>query len=239
MWIDGRIKAGNLDVTSDLIPSNGIYLSLANQLSLTSNGTERLRITNTGLLQSFGSLYFSGSQPSISLFNNSLDGTDYFIQQTGSEFVLHSADTTALQIAAQDAYVLNATSDRGHEWYNMDTISNTLLMKLFPSGRLQVGSPTPMDTVPCAALNVTSTTSGVLLPRMTSAEKNSIVAPLPGLIVYDTDLGKLCMYTGTWEVIDEYVFIDHMVIPNSYTPACRYSRSNIMGCRLLLCLHCS
>ena len=53
-----------------------------------------------------------------------------------------------------------------------------------------------------AKLSVDSTTSGFLPPRMTTTEKNAIVAPASGLMVYDTTLGKLCVYTGAaWETI--------------------------------------
>lgn len=47
-----------------------------------------------------------------------------------------------------------------------------------------------------AILDIRSTTSGVLFPRMTTAQKNAIVTPAAGLMVYDTNLNKLCVYTG-------------------------------------------
>ncbi|MDB5283260.1 MAG: hypothetical protein JWO06_2335, partial [Bacteroidota bacterium] len=43
-----------------------------------------------------------------------------------------------------------------------------------------------------AVLDVTSSTQGVLVPRMTTAQRTSIAAPSQGLLVYDTDLG--CFY---------------------------------------------
>jgi hypothetical protein len=53
-----------------------------------------------------------------------------------------------------------------------------------------------------AALEVISTSKVALLPRMTSAQKNAISSPPNGSIVYDTDLNKLCVYTGSaWETI--------------------------------------
>jgi hypothetical protein len=37
---------------------------------------------------------------------------------------------------------------------------------------------------------------------MTTAQKNAIVTPATGLMVYDTTLNKLCVYTGaTWETV--------------------------------------
>ncbi len=41
--------------------------------------------------------------------------------------------------------------------------------------------------VPSAMLDVSSTTSGVLIPRMTQAQRNAIAAPAPSLLIYQTD----------------------------------------------------
>lgn len=52
-----------------------------------------------------------------------------------------------------------------------------------------------------AILDVQSTTKGFLPPRMTTAQKNAIATPAAGLVVYDTTLNKLCVYTTAWETI--------------------------------------
>lgn len=55
---------------------------------------------------------------------------------------------------------------------------------------------------PYAILDLTSTISGFLPPRMTTAEKLAIVVPAEGLVVYDLTLHKLCIYTGSaWETV--------------------------------------
>jgi len=47
-----------------------------------------------------------------------------------------------------------------------------------------------------------STTQGFLPPRMTTTQKNAIATPAAGLMVFDTTLVKLCVYSGTaWETI--------------------------------------
>lgn len=50
-------------------------------------------------------------------------------------------------------------------------------------------------------LEVVSTTKGFLPPRMTTTQKNAIATPAAGLVVYDTTLNKLCVYTTAWETI--------------------------------------
>ena len=52
-----------------------------------------------------------------------------------------------------------------------------------------------------ARMECESTTQGFLPPRMTTTQKNAIASPAAGLVVYDTTLAKLCVYTTTWETI--------------------------------------
>jgi len=52
-----------------------------------------------------------------------------------------------------------------------------------------------------AKLQVDSTTQGILPPRMTTTQKNAIATPSAGLMVYDTTLNKLCVFTTAWETI--------------------------------------
>jgi hypothetical protein len=52
-----------------------------------------------------------------------------------------------------------------------------------------------------AVLEATSTTKGFLPPRMTTTQKNAISSPAAGLVVYDTTLNKLCVYTTAWETV--------------------------------------
>jgi hypothetical protein len=60
---------------------------------------------------------------------------------------------------------------------------------------------TNSEPVASAALDIVSTTKGFLPPRMTTTQKNAIASPAAGLVVYDTTLAKLCVYTTTWETI--------------------------------------
>lgn len=58
-----------------------------------------------------------------------------------------------------------------------------------------IGTITPNDS---AALDVTSTSTGVLIPRMTLAQKNAIVSPATGLLIYQNDgISGFWYYNGT------------------------------------------
>ena len=50
-------------------------------------------------------------------------------------------------------------------------------------------------------VQIDSTTKGFLPPRMTTTQKNAIVTPASGLMVYDTTLNKLCVFTTVWETM--------------------------------------
>ena len=53
-----------------------------------------------------------------------------------------------------------------------------------------------------AILDVQSTTKGVRMPNMTTTQKNAIASPAAGLMVFDTTLAKLCVYSGAaWQTV--------------------------------------
>ena len=47
-----------------------------------------------------------------------------------------------------------------------------------------------------------STSLGVRMPVMTTTQKNAIATPASGLMIFDSTLGKMCIYTGSaWQTI--------------------------------------
>lgn len=49
----------------------------------------------------------------------------------------------------------------------------------------------------CAALNIQSTTQGVLIPRMTTTQRNAIAVPSEGLVIYNTSTKQFEVFDGT------------------------------------------
>jgi hypothetical protein len=78
---------------------------------------------------------------------------------------------------------------------------NVIRLTLDTAGRLALGGTAV--PVASAVLDLSqSTTMGFLPPKVTTAQKNAIAAPAEGLMVYDTTLHKLCVYTGAaWETV--------------------------------------
>ncbi|MFY7945154.1 MAG: DUF7151 family protein, partial [Crocinitomicaceae bacterium] len=58
-------------------------------------------------------------------------------------------------------------------------------------------SDVPATPNPTSVLDVSSTTKGMLMPRMTTAQRNGIVGPANGLLVYDTDVNCVMYYSTT------------------------------------------
>ena len=78
--------------------------------------------------------------------------------------------------------------------------TDTPFMYIDYTGRVGVGVGTSPDA--SAKLDVGSTTSGFLPPRMTTTQKNAISSPAEGLMVYDLTLHKLSIYTGAaWQTV--------------------------------------
>lgn len=69
-----------------------------------------------------------------------------------------------------------------------------LLVAATAQAQVAIGVASPAAS---AMLDVTSTTKGLLMPRMTSALRTAIASPATGLQVYDTDLNQFYFYNGT------------------------------------------
>lgn len=98
----------------------------------------------------------------------SLSGTlTAYAPSTGSNY---SSSWATIQQVGSSAFV-NPWVLAGNDVYNT-------------TGEVGIGTSTPAAT---AALDVSSTTKGVLIPRMTAAQKLAISSPSNGLLIFQTD----------------------------------------------------
>lgn len=112
-----------------------------------------------------------------------------------------SINNTASQSATNPGYSIRGDENTGMYSDTADTLQfatgGALRATLNNTGLGVGGAP-----VASAILQADSTTQGFLPPRMTTTEKNAISSPATGLVVFDTTLAKLCVYTGAgWETV--------------------------------------
>jgi hypothetical protein len=112
------------------------------------------------------------------------------IAQQGSQFNIISGTSTNYEF-------VNRSTTAGFTWYV--NAGSSQAMTLNGSGNLGIGTTSPNAS---AILDAQSTTKGVRMPNMTTTQKNAISSPAAGLMVFDTTLAKLCVYSGSaWQTI--------------------------------------
>lgn len=115
---------------------------------------------------------------------------------TTSLLVQNSSSDTLLRVR-DNGNVLIGNGNQGLEVTNAQIAQ--YLISTGTNGNV-FGTFTSFNT--SAIVQCDSTTRGFLPPRMTTAQKNAIVTPAAGLMVYDTNLNKLCVRTAAaWETI--------------------------------------
>ena len=185
--------------------NTGIFFPAADTIAFSEGGAEAMRLDSSGNL-GLGvtpSAWVSGARAlqmdSYSAFFESSVGRTvvsfnaYEYAVGGYKYLLTDAATMAQQVSGT------------HRWFNApsgtagDVITFTERMRLDSSGNLGIGTSSPNAS---AILDVQSTTKGVRMPNMTTTQKNAIASPAAGLMVFDTTLAKLCVYSGiAWETI--------------------------------------
>jgi len=74
------------------------------------------------------------------------------------------------------------------------TLAVVLIMGFTAQAQVGIGTPTPS---PSSMLDITSTTKGLLMPRMTTGQRTAIPSPATGLQVYDTTTNSFWYFNGT------------------------------------------
>jgi len=89
----------------------------------------------------------------------------------------------------------------------------------YSAGKVGIGTSTPAQS---ATLEVSSTNSGVLLPRLTFDQRNAIEAPAEGLMVFCLNCGtngSLSVFSnGTWRTFTECDVPATSSVPNTISP---------------------
>jgi len=190
------------------IQHTGTDLALVNVQNGTipfyTNNTEQMRLTSTGLGIGTSSPVGTLTLGKVSLsngtlrFNGATTSADFmYMTSTGAGGVLGIESSAGGQIVSGSSayatvlYTSNSTS------LQLGT-NNAIKATLDTFGNLGIGTTANASAI----LDAQSTTKGVRFPNMTTTQKNAISSPAAGLVVFDTTLSKLCVYSGSaWQTI--------------------------------------
>jgi hypothetical protein len=168
-----------LDATNMTTLNAAMYISTLNTLFI--NSCKSAIFSWGGASENFISFYNGGATTSRTGYGIQGGGVNaIYAASTGDIKLGVGFDTSTITTANSAIYIPNT---------NNVVINNNLL----------IGTST---LIASSILTLNSTTKGFLPPRMTTTQKNAIGTPAQGLVIFDTTLVKLCVYSGTtWETI--------------------------------------
>jgi hypothetical protein len=187
---NATVSSGNVTITSATVSGNLTFTGTSNRIvGDFSNATLANRVAfqtstvngNTGI-----SVLPNGTSlnANFAVVNNSDPTNASYMQiRVGST----TSDLNA-SIFGTGTYLPMVFLTGGSERVRIDT-----------SGNVGIGTSSPNVS---AILDAQSTTKGVRFPNMTTTQKNAVATPPAGLVVFDTTLSKLCVYSGVaWQTI--------------------------------------
>jgi hypothetical protein len=193
------ILGGNSNTVSGT--NNNIAASISvNMTGITGTGNQAVASNNSTIFAgSSARNSFIGANASFINTNkndNIVIGYNIFAQHDGN-FMLGDR-------ASIGAGYLNSTADnrfmsRFQNGYDFKLANNVTALFINSTAQIGIGTTTPNAS---SILDLTSTTQGLLLPRMTTTQINAIASPAAGLTVYNTTLALICFYNGTaWQKV--------------------------------------
>lgn len=182
----GRSVSGTSFVpTGSTIPANGLYLPAANAVGLATNTTNAVYIDAS---QNVG---IGTAAPQEKLEVKTSTATQILVG-AGTGF------TYGIGRELVNGFLRFYGNQSGAIGY-IFTGADGEWARINASGNVGIGTSSPSAS---AILDAQSTTKGVRMPNMTTTQKNAISSPAAGLMVFDTTLAKLCVYSGSaWQTI--------------------------------------
>jgi hypothetical protein len=148
-----------------------------------TGATERMRINSSGNV----GIGTASPAQKLDVYGDAIFGTSGWIKLADT-----GTGNGNIKITA------TGSNDFGGSFLFRNLAGSSEYMRIDPSGNVGIGTASPSAS---AILDAQSTTKGVRMPNMTTVQKNAIATPAAGLMVFDTTLAKLCVYTTAWETI--------------------------------------
>jgi hypothetical protein len=195
----------NVNLRSDLIGGSGYVVNAQSYNTLNSSGNE----------QGFG--LFTGTYAPTSVSGtpsfNALKLTPTINQTGGANGItrglyinptltavadFRAIETTAGKVifAGTGNVLIGTTTDAG---FKLDVNGTARIVGALRADNTLLVNGTSINGSAIAQFD--SGTRGFLPPRMTTTQKNAIATPATGLVVFDTTLGKLCVFSTTWQTV--------------------------------------
>ena len=165
------------------------------------------------VIDSSGNVGIGTSSPAFKLdvVNNINGSAGGCIRNANAGASAYTSILLGNDVTTNQGLILNSTTNTGYagassmslwqlEANPIGIVTNNLLRMIVDgSGNVGIGTSSPNAS---AILDAQSTTKGVRFPNMTTTQKTAISSPAAGLVVFDTTLAKLCLYTGaSWQTI--------------------------------------
>jgi len=184
LWVNGRYVNYIVNYTGQYIQSSGIgviisYADFDTHIWRNNAGTERMRITADGKV----GIGTSTPDARLAVY----DGT--------VPVQIISGNGTVVQYVGYASGSFSFSGNGSNHPFGLLT-NNIVRIHMAADGKVGVGTVSPDAS---SALDVTSTTGGVLFPRMTGTQRDAIGSPANGLVLYNTTTNKLQVRAaGAW-----------------------------------------
>lgn len=230
VYVINNNTTGGFALTVKGSATSGVTMVNGEKAHVFWNGSDYAKLSNTpGGTGSFTDLTVSGS---VTLSGGTANGVTYLngskVLTSGSAFVFDGTNVGIGITAPAYKLVVSSAGASGIEFgpafsgtanliqsYSrsggvyVDTvyeaaqhrfnIAGSEKARIDSSGNVGIGTSSPSAS---AILDAQSTTKGVRMPNMTTTQKNAISSPAAGLMVFDTTLAKLCVYSGSaWQTV--------------------------------------
>ena len=222
IWPSRGLIAASSELTNGMV----FITSSASPIEFWTNNARRAIVSSTGefsigTTSAAARLHVVGSGTSSSTwtaqFHNSAGNNNaLMIRDDGNVGIGTNNPTAALTIGASQIFTVTSSGvttwgvsnsqgflswdtnlaifgGRQNSDVQFRTNSNVNVMRLTTGGNVGIGTTSPNAS---AALDVTSTTQGILFPRMTTTQRNAISTPADGLVIYNTTDNKLQVRAG-------------------------------------------
>ena len=188
--------SGGLAVTGTLSATGNVTIAPASgaaRLDLNSGGGSAIYLDDTS----------ANGQWLLGANNYAGQFEVYNVDRTSLDFKINNATglaTFANSLAVTGTLSATGTLSGGTSGtaYSFSGSAPAGSLTLDSSGNVGIGATANASAI----LDAQSTTKGVRMPNMTTTQKNAISSPAAGLMVFDTTLAKLSVYSGTaWQTI--------------------------------------